>query len=178
MLQMSDVIKVLSAEIPPKDLEKKSVKLAGLILEMMKKAKKRSGEKLALEILKSGQAFEKFKALADKKKDVYDEDIEAILDDQLESGRALWELVRFQVTSGTGVIATGTELLPVVYAEDVALSRNVTFDADGTGPLTVTGAFDARLLLAVYETRTSQRPAPGSSALNVADFCPLPEFSS
>ncbi len=52
-----------------------------------------------------------FKALADKKKEIYDEDIEAILDEQLETGRRLWELVRFQVTSGTGVIATATIVL-------------------------------------------------------------------
>ena len=57
------------------------------------------------------QVYEAFKALADKKKDVYDEDIEAILDEQLEAGRKLWELVRFQVTSGTGVIATATVCL-------------------------------------------------------------------
>ncbi len=57
------------------------------------------------------KVYDAFKALADKKKDVYDEDIEAILDEQLESGRRLWELVRFQVTSGTGVIATSTIVL-------------------------------------------------------------------
>jgi 2-isopropylmalate synthase len=57
------------------------------------------------------KAFEAFKALADKKKDVYDEDIEAILDEQLEKTRQLWELARFQVTSGTGVIATATVVL-------------------------------------------------------------------
>ncbi len=57
------------------------------------------------------KVYETFKALADKKKDVYDEDIEAMLDEQLETGRRLWELVRFQVTSGTGVIATATVVL-------------------------------------------------------------------
>ncbi|MEX0777721.1 MAG: 2-isopropylmalate synthase [Phycisphaeraceae bacterium] len=57
------------------------------------------------------KAFEEFKVLADKKKDVYDEDIEAILEQTLQSERALWELVRFQVTSGTGVIATATVVL-------------------------------------------------------------------
>ncbi len=56
-------------------------------------------------------AFEQFKALADKKKDVYDEDIEAILDQQLSGDRPLWELARFQVTSGTGMIATATVVL-------------------------------------------------------------------
>jgi 2-isopropylmalate synthase len=55
--------------------------------------------------------YEQFKDLADKKKDVYDEDIEAILEQQLETNGQLWELVRFQVTSGTGVIATATVVL-------------------------------------------------------------------
>ncbi len=57
------------------------------------------------------KAFEEFKALADKKKDVYDEDIEAILEQLLQTERRLWELVRFQVSSGTGVIATATVVL-------------------------------------------------------------------
>src|SRR5438552_13256446 len=38
-------------------------------------------------------AFTKFKALADKKKEVFDEDIEALIDEQLELGQGLWELV-------------------------------------------------------------------------------------
>ena len=41
----------------------------------------------------------KFKALADKKKEVFDEDIEALVDEQLELGQDLWELVGLQVTS-------------------------------------------------------------------------------
>ncbi len=58
-----------------------------------------------------GTAFEEFKALADKKKNVYDEDVEALVDQMLHKDRQLWELVRFQVTSGTGVIATATVVL-------------------------------------------------------------------
>ena len=57
------------------------------------------------------RVYEQFKALSDKKKDVYDEDIEAIIDEQLEAGRNLWELVRFQVVSGTETIATATVVL-------------------------------------------------------------------
>ena len=57
------------------------------------------------------RAFEQFKILADKKKDVYDEDIEAILDQQLQHERELWQLVRFQVTSGTDLISTATVVL-------------------------------------------------------------------
>lgn len=57
------------------------------------------------------KAFTEFKALADKKKDVYDEDIEALLDQQLDQSRRLWELVRFRVTSGTGEDAMATVVL-------------------------------------------------------------------
>ncbi len=53
-------------------------------------------------------AFHKFKALADKKKEVFDEDIEAIVDEQLEVETALWELVGLQVTAGSNTIPTAT----------------------------------------------------------------------
>src|SRR6185295_11099048 len=57
------------------------------------------------------QAFVKFKALADKKKEVFDEDIEALVDDQLELAHGLWELVGVQVTSGSNTIPTATVTL-------------------------------------------------------------------
>lgn len=57
------------------------------------------------------KAFVSFKALSDKKKQVYDEDIEALLDQQLRTEHSLWELKRFQVTSGTNLIATATVVL-------------------------------------------------------------------
>src|SRR5262249_550095 len=47
------------------------------------------------------KAFEAFKHLADKKKSVYDEDIEALINDSTKDERQLWELVRFHVTSGS-----------------------------------------------------------------------------
>jgi len=53
-------------------------------------------------------AFARFKALADKKKEVFDEDIEALVDDQLEISRGLWELAGVQVTSGSSTIPTAT----------------------------------------------------------------------
>lgn len=56
-------------------------------------------------------AFDAFKTLADKKKHVYDEDIEALLDQQLQEERQLWTLERFQVTSGTGSIPTASVVL-------------------------------------------------------------------
>jgi len=56
-------------------------------------------------------AFIKFKALADKKKEVFDEDIEALIDEQLEIGGALWELIGVQVTAGNNAIPTATVTL-------------------------------------------------------------------
>ncbi len=53
-------------------------------------------------------AFEQFKRLADKKKDIYDEDIEAIVREEIEEVPETFRLVSFHVTSGVGVIPTAT----------------------------------------------------------------------
>ncbi len=54
------------------------------------------------------QAFTKFKALADKKKEVFDEDIEALVDVQLNLAHQLWQLTGMQVTAGSTAIPTAT----------------------------------------------------------------------
>jgi 2-isopropylmalate synthase len=56
-------------------------------------------------------AFVKFKTLADKKKEVFDEDIEALVDDQLEIAPGLWELAGLQVIAGSNSIPTATVTL-------------------------------------------------------------------
>jgi 2-isopropylmalate synthase len=56
-------------------------------------------------------AFAKFKTLADKKKEVFDEDLEALVDDQLELHGGAWKLVGLQVTSGSNTIPTATVTL-------------------------------------------------------------------
>jgi 2-isopropylmalate synthase len=56
-------------------------------------------------------AFVKFKALADKKKEVFDEDIEALVDDQLELTTGLWQLAGLQVTAGGNTVPTATVTL-------------------------------------------------------------------
>jgi 2-isopropylmalate synthase len=48
-----------------------------------------------------GRVYDRFKALADRKKDVYDEDIEALVDQTMEQSRNLWELEGFKVTGGS-----------------------------------------------------------------------------
>jgi 2-isopropylmalate synthase len=74
-------------------------------------------------------AFTKFKTLADKKKEVFDEDIEALVDDQLELSAGLWELVQLQVVSGSTTIPTATVVLRDSNGDTV---RDA---ADGDGPV-------------------------------------------
>jgi len=57
------------------------------------------------------RAFEKFKALADKKKDVYDEDIEALIDEQIERTAEVWHLAGVQTTAGSATVPTATVTL-------------------------------------------------------------------
>jgi 2-isopropylmalate synthase len=57
---------------------------------------------------KLDEVFVAFKKLADKKKEVFDEDIEALVDDQLERASSLFELVSLQVTAGSTTTPTAT----------------------------------------------------------------------
>jgi len=63
-LELEDIIKILDPEKEgPPDLKKKSLFLAGELLEMTGKAKKKHGIEMAEDILSSGKAFEKFKQI-------------------------------------------------------------------------------------------------------------------
>ena len=48
--------------------------------------------------------FEEFKLLADKKKEVYDADIAALVEQQMRAAPELWSLVSYQLLAGTGKI--------------------------------------------------------------------------
>ncbi len=64
VLEMRDILSIFRQD--PKrslDLEKKSLLLAGLLLELTDKAEKGKGEALARKILKSGKAFKKFQEI-------------------------------------------------------------------------------------------------------------------
>ncbi len=55
------------------------------------------------------KAFEQFKILADRKKEIFDEDLEAIVEQMYSKIPAMWELISLQTTAGTaGVIPTAT----------------------------------------------------------------------
>ncbi len=53
-------------------------------------------------------AFEKFKVLCDKKKTIYDADLLAIVEDQMEAAPPVWELELLQVSSGNRAVPTAT----------------------------------------------------------------------
>ena len=48
--------------------------------------------------------FEGFKILADKKKEIYDADIAALIEQEMRTAPELWSLVSYEVTSGTGKV--------------------------------------------------------------------------
>src|SRR6185369_10523703 len=52
--------------------------------------------------------FEEFKVLADKKKEIYDADIAALIDQRIHDVSELWSIVSYQVAAGTGQTPTVT----------------------------------------------------------------------
>jgi 2-isopropylmalate synthase len=53
-------------------------------------------------------AYDKFLAIADKKKEIFDEDIAAIISDEVRLVDQVYHLEYLNVTSGTGTVPTGT----------------------------------------------------------------------
>ena len=49
-----------------------------------------------------------FKALADKKKEVYDEDLIVLIEKHIDDTPTPWSLLSLQTTAGTGVLPTAT----------------------------------------------------------------------
>ncbi len=74
--------------------------------------------------------FEEFKKLADKKKEVYDADIEALSENQLQSGSSnTWTLAGFTSTAGTG---SQTSAAVALTLADGSVKRD---SAVGNGPI-------------------------------------------
>lgn len=74
------------------------------------------------------RAFSRFKELCDKKKDIYDEDLFAIIDDEFLAGKKTFELVYLHTTSGTGLVPTAT--VKVKKGDEIILNA-----AHGDGPI-------------------------------------------
>lgn len=73
-------------------------------------------------------AFTRFKALADKKKIVYDEDIEALVDDQIGHAHERIKVVNLEIHAGT----KGPQTAEITLAID---GEDKTFKATGNGPV-------------------------------------------
>ena len=62
----------------------------------------------ALSTEQMDQLFDDFKALADKKKEVHDEDIVVLIERHMDDVPALWELVSLHTVAGSSVLPTAT----------------------------------------------------------------------
>jgi 2-isopropylmalate synthase len=79
------------------------------------------------------KAFDQFKVLCDKKKTIYDADLEAIVEDMFEAATPVWLLEQFQVTTGSKSVPTAT----VCLRKDGKLYRDA---AIGDGPIAALAA--------------------------------------
>lgn len=73
--------------------------------------------------------FEQFKILADKKKDIYDADIAALIEQQIRAAPEVWSLESYNLVAGTG--KTPEVTLRVRRGSEVM----ATHVADGDGPI-------------------------------------------
>ena len=98
--------------------------------------------------------FGPFKELADRKKEVFDEDIEALVENELVTVPETWRLVGIQVATGTGGMPTAT-----VELENADDGRRVRDAATGDGPVdaifrAMERLTDVALKLADYQIRS------------------------
>jgi 2-isopropylmalate synthase len=76
------------------------------------------------------KVFDDFIALADKKKDVFDGDIVALIDNRVNVSPDRWHLTKFHIAAGTGTIPTAT-----VELRDEQQQTTVCDAAIGDGPI-------------------------------------------
>ncbi|WMS43760.1 2-isopropylmalate synthase [Acuticoccus sp. MNP-M23] len=91
-------------------------------------------------------AFRRFKELADRKKHVYDEDIEALVEDQITEENEVARVMSLTVIAGTG----GPQ--KAILVMDLG-GRHVTEEATGSGP--VDAVFNAVKKIMPHEARLS-----------------------
>eukprot|EP00899_Mesostigma_viride_P020631 jgi/Mesvir1/2856/Mv13943-RA.1 len=112
MLKNKDTYEIMS----PEDIGLVRRDEAGLVLGKLsgRAALKAKLKELGYDELDQGELdeiFSRFKKLADKKKNVTDSDIEALVADELYQPDEIWRLGDLQVVSGTANLATATVVL-------------------------------------------------------------------
>ena len=115
------------------------------------------------------RAFERFKDLCDKKKDVFDEDLYAIVADEFFANGKTFELIYLHSTSGTGLVPTAT--VKIKKGDEILMKA-----AHGDGPVDAAyRAIDAitgislKLLEFNLESATSGKDAIGLVSVKVTD---------
>jgi 2-isopropylmalate synthase len=73
--------------------------------------------------------FDDFKKLADKKKEIYDADLEALIEGQIHDGTTPWEITALHTSAGTGTLPHAAICLQHVDG------RKVEEAAVGDGPI-------------------------------------------
>jgi len=76
------------------------------------------------------KAFEEFKNLADKKKTVYDEDLELIAQEESKNFKKIWELKQVQVSCGSHSIPTAS-----IELKNLKTDKCIKESGIGTGPV-------------------------------------------
>ncbi|MFA5725947.1 MAG: 2-isopropylmalate synthase [Candidatus Omnitrophota bacterium] len=74
------------------------------------------------------KAFGRFKEVADKKKTIFDDDLRAIVEDEIRLVKPLWQLNSFEVTSGT-------KIKPEAKVVLIKKSKNISGISSGDGPV-------------------------------------------
>ncbi|MCS7227958.1 MAG: 2-isopropylmalate synthase, partial [Endomicrobia bacterium] len=99
--------------------------------------------------------FIKFKSLADKKKYVFDEDIVAIVNEELgRDKQQLLELKYFHINSGSGSIPTATIEIKVKHGKKVELFREAEF---GDGPVDAAYKAIDKILCNTFKLKTTPK---------------------
>ncbi|MCX5695761.1 MAG: 2-isopropylmalate synthase [Candidatus Omnitrophica bacterium] len=74
------------------------------------------------------KAFKRFKEVADKKKDIFDDDLRIIVEDEIRVTKPLWRLYSFKVTSGTRIKPEAEVVL-------IKKAKNICGASSGDGPV-------------------------------------------
>ena len=113
------------------------------------------------------KAFERFKDLCDKKKDIFDDDLRAIVDDEIRVVKPVWKLDSFEINSGT-------KIKPKASVSLDKKGKLLTAESSGDGPVDacfkaidkITG-YKAKLEDFRLEAVTSGKDALGQVGLRV-----------
>lgn len=125
------------------------------------------GYKLSEEEIQA--VYEKFSALADKKKEIYDEDLRMLMGDEMFKGSEKYTLEYLHVSSGSNSIPTSTVIIKTA-------DRSIQESSTGDGPVdacfkAIERALNIKPSLNSYSVRsiTSGRQAMGEALVRIAE---------